>query len=98
MDHVPPKQFYPKDIRKRAHGNLVRQPTHRKCSGNAPELYQKLHEATVRKGVCPSVFAYWYLYLPQHRLHWVATSYWDSVWFCVAFRDTPGVRAPELTA
>jgi len=199
MDHVPPKQFYPKDIRLRVRGQLTRQPSHRTCSGdykldeeyfyhsmsivveqanpaiyqamfsdlsrraeapqthaiikkllgsaspvtaggvylppgmaqfgldakrinrvalkvargllfaetrryvppknmvgfdsslgegNDPELYQRIQKATAPKGVYPSIFAYWYLYLPPQRLHWMATSYWESVWFCMAFSDT----------
>jgi len=34
MDHVPPKQFYPKDIRTAQNQNLWLVPTHKRCNGD----------------------------------------------------------------
>jgi hypothetical protein len=53
--------------------------------GNVPELYQRIQKATARRGVYPKVFAYWYLYVQPEKLHLIATLYWESVWFFIAF-------------
>jgi hypothetical protein len=34
MDHVPPKQFYPKEVRESRNLNLWRLPTHKRCNGS----------------------------------------------------------------
>ena len=33
MDHVPPKQYYPKSVRKEANLNLWKVPAHKRCNG-----------------------------------------------------------------
>ena len=45
MDHVPPKQFYPKELRIDRNPNLWRVPTHKRCNEDYREDEEYFYHA-----------------------------------------------------